>query len=307
MADSIPYFIVDVFAEERYAGNQLAVFIDLENRLNGIQMLAITREINFAESAFIRSRESDNTFAVRIFTPEYEVPFAGHPSLGSAYICAKHLMTVVKGEIVLRLKEGAINIQIGTPQNLETSRFTMQQAQPCFGTTFTANEITLGLHLPLDAVDSSMPIQEISTGLPYIIIFVKDLKTIQQLQLSEQTVLEFLIGNKMYKNISASALTTSLFFVTSETLVADSDYHARMFALENGKIVEDAATGSANGCLLAYLLKYSGKLQFARVEQGFEMGRNSVLYLDGAFEKNEYRINIGGQVVPISEGTWFVS
>lgn len=307
MAATIKFFIVDVFAEEKYAGNQLAVFIDLGKTLSSEQMLAITREINFAESSFIRSLEHDNAIAVRIFTTEYEVPFAGHPSLGSAYIIAKHLMTIPKESLSLRLKKGTIPIRISTPEKLDTSRFTMQQAQPAFGASFKASEISVGLSLPIDAIDGNMAIQEVNTGLPYLLIFLKDLHTIQQLQLDKQKVVAFLIENTMHKCNSTTGLTTSLFFVTSETITAKNSYHTRMFALENDTLWEDAATGSANGCFLAYLLKYKGKFQSLIVEQGFEMGRKSILYLDGTLQNDEYSINVGGQVVPISEGTWYVT
>lgn len=307
MAATITYYIVDVFAEEKYTGNQLAVFIDLERTLGSAQMLAITREINFAESSFIRAIEADNTFEVRIFTTEYEVPFAGHPSLGSAYIIAKHLMTSPKGSLSLRLQKGVVPIRISTPEQLDTSRFTMQQAQPVFGTSFTASELSAGLHLPIAAIDGKMPIQEVNTGLPYLLIFLKDLETIQQLQLDARKVAEFLIENQMHKSNNKTGLTTSLFFVTAETIAVKNNYHTRMFALENDTLWEDAATGSANGCFLAYLLKYKGNLQSVVVEQGFEMGRKSILYLDGTVENDEYRINVGGQVVPISEGTWYLA
>ncbi|QCX01572.1 PhzF family phenazine biosynthesis protein [Aggregatimonas sangjinii] len=307
MAENIKYFIVDVFAEEKYAGNQLAVFVDLKRTLSAEQMLAMTREINFAESAFIRSCEDEDTFAVRIFTPVYEVPFAGHPCLGSTYVIARHLMATVKGSLHLRLQKTVIPIRISSPKKLDDSRFTMQQAQPIFGATFSATEIASGLGIPLDSLDAKMQIQEVDTGLPYLLIFLKDLKSMRQLHFNEQKVIEFLLNNQMHKSNSITGLSTSIFLVTPETVDANKDYHTRMFALENGKICEDAATGSANGCLLAYLLKYTGKSQSVIVEQGYGMGRKSILYLDGTIHNNEYIINVGGQVVPISEGTWYVA
>ena len=307
MAENIKYFILDVFAEEKYAGNQLAVFIDLEKTLGNEQMLAMTREINFAESAFIRSFEGGDTAQIRIFTTEYEVPFAGHPSLGSAYVIAKHLMTTSKDTAVLHLKKGIIPVQISAPKNLDASRYTMTQAQPEFGALFSTAQLAEGLDIPIGDFSTKMPIQEISTGLPYLLIFLNDLPTIRGLRLNDRKVVDFLIRHGLHKDTSATGLSTSLFFVTSETMAAENDYHARMFALENGKIWEDAATGSANGCLLAYLLNYSGAPQSVVVEQGFEMGRKSILYLDGTVKNNEYSINIGGQVVPISEGIWYTS
>lgn len=302
----IKFHIVDVFAPKKYSGNQLAVFLDLEQRLSSNEMLEITREINFAESTFIRSIESDGSFVVRIFTTEYEVPFAGHPTLGTTYIIAKELCDYPSNEVTLRLKKGDIPVEITEPHDLEGSRFTMQQAQPEFGATFDLKLVSEALDFPLHDFDSDMPIEVVNTGLPYLIIFLKDLNTIQNIKLNTEKVEQFLRAQKLHKKNSPTGLTTSLFFVTKETVNAQHQYHARMFVLEGNSIWEDAATGSANGCLLAYLLKVDKPSQSVIVEQGFEMGRKSILYLDGELLKNEYIIKVGGQVVPVSSGTWSI-
>ncbi|NHF60456.1 PhzF family phenazine biosynthesis protein [Flavobacteriaceae bacterium TP-CH-4] len=304
MQRNIQYFILDVFAEEKYTGNQLAVFLDLEQRLSDAGMLTITREINFAESAFIRSREADGTFGVRIFTPEYEVPFAGHPSLGSAYVIAKHLETYPRNRLILRLKKGDIPIDIQNPERLDESRFTMHQASPKFGPVFSAETIGEVINLPLSALDDTMPFEVISTGLPYLIVFLSGIKAMKELHLNDERVIEFLKANGLHKSNSFSGLTTSFFFVSTETSATHIDYRVRMFAVENEKLWEDAATGSANGCLLAYLLKHSKKSQSVVVEQGIEMGRRSIIYLDGELKHKTYSLRVGGQVAPISSGSW---
>ena len=302
----LKFYIVDVFACEKYAGNQLAVFIDLEKELSTTQMLQITREINFAESTFIRTIEDDGSFGVRIFTTEYEVPFAGHPTLGTSYIIAKHLLKEPKNELVLRLEKGDIPVQISKPKMLEESRFTMQQVQPEFSKTFRLEAVSTLLDIPLNAFDTTMPIQEVNTGLPYLIIFLRDLKGIQNLKLSSERLKSFLMKEQLHKDNNPRGLTSSLFFITTETVAPENDYHTRMFVLEDGKIWEDAATGSANGCFLAYLLKHQKKQQSVIVEQGYEMGRKSILYLDGALNDSDYILKVGGQVVPVSEGMWLV-
>jgi len=302
----IKFYIVDVFAREKYAGNQLAVFVDLEKQLSSEEMLQITREINFAESTFIRSIEEDRSFGVRIFTTEYEVPFAGHPTLGTAYILARHFSEKPVSEIVLRLKKGDIPVDIGNPDALDKSRFTMQQVQPEFGVTFNAKTVADALGIPMDYFDATMPIQDVNTGLPYLIIFLKDLESIGNLKLNADKVEQFLRQEKLCKSNNPRGLTTNLFFVTRETVEEQNSYHTRMLVLEDGKIWEDAATGSANGCFLAYLLKHAGPSQSAIVEQGFEMGRKSILHLNGKLNGNEYILKVGGQVVPISEGIWSI-
>lgn len=302
----IKFYIVDVFAREKYAGNQLAVFVDLEKQLSSDQMLQMTREINFAESTFIRTIEDDGSFGVRIFTTEYEVPFAGHPTLGTAYILARHLNKKPINEIVLRLKKGDIPVDISNPHNLEESRFTMEQVQPEFGATYDAKTVSDALDIPLDYFDASMPVQDVNTGLPYLIIFLKDLESIGDLKLNANRVEEFLVQEKLFKSNNPRGLTTNLFFVTRETAEKQNNYHTRMLVLEEHKIWEDAATGSANGCFLAYLLKHDNPSQSAIVEQGFEMERKSILHLDGERNENEYILKVGGQVVPVSEGMWSI-
>lgn len=301
---AIKFYIVDVFAREKYAGNQLAVFVDLEQQLSSEQMLQMTREINFAESTFIRSIEEDGSFEVRIFTTEYEVPFAGHPTLGTAYILAKHFVEKPVNKIILRLKKGDISVEIDNPEKLNESSFTMQQAQPDFGESYNAQNVSDAFNIPMNSLDVSMPIQQVNTGLPYLIIFLKDLKSIENIKLNSEKVEQFLREQNLHKSNSRLALTTSLFFVTKETIEKENHYHARMFVLEGGLIWEDAATGSANGCLLAYLLQHDSSSQSAIVEQGFEMDRKSILYLDGDLKENQYTLKVGGQVVPISEGMW---
>ena len=303
---NIKFYIVDVFAPKKYAGNQLAVFLDLEQQLEADQMLAITREINFAESTFITSREADGSFGVRIFTTEYEVPFAGHPTLGTAYLIAKKLLHTPANVITLRLKKGDIPVHIDNPDNLEASRFTMQQAQPDFGATFDSELLSATLGIARNDIDSNMPIEVVNTGLPYLIIFLKDLSVIKKLKLNSEKVARFLRSQNLHKENSITALTTSLFFVTKETEQKAHQYHSRMFVLEGDGLWEDAATGSANGCLLAYLLKNVSPAVSAIVEQGFEMGRESILYLDGTLHENKYILKVGGRVIPISEGTWFI-
>ena len=302
----INFYIVDVFAPKKYTGNQLAVFFDLEQQLSANQMLQITREINFAESTFITSLEVDGSFGVRIFTTEYEVPFAGHPTLGTAFVIGKKLLDTPSNEVMLRLKKGDIPVHISEPKNIEDSRFTMQQAQPDFGATFNAELVSKALQLPIIDFDTTRHIEVVNTGLPYLIIFLKDLKAIQKLKFNSEKVAQFLRSQKLHKENSPTALTTSLFFVTKETKDKQHQYHSRMFVLEGERIWEDAATGSANGCLLAYLLKNERSEVSAIVEQGYEMGRESLLYLDGVLTENEYILKVGGQVVSISEGTWSI-
>jgi trans-2,3-dihydro-3-hydroxyanthranilate isomerase len=277
MMKKIKYYIVDVFATKKYEGNQLAVFVDLDNQLSDAEMQTMAREINFSETTFIKSA-NEHSSVVRIFTPEHEVPFAGHPSLGTSYIIAKFLLKEPTGFFILELPIGDIMINISDPKRLNKSIFEMRQTQPKFSTT----------------------------GLPYIIIPLKNLAAMENLKLDVNGFKNFLEKRNKYKMNSATGHSTSLFFFTKETYNAENQYNTRMLLIENERLSEDAATGSANGCFLAYLLKHQNTTIKATVEQGFQMNRNSYIYLDGQYTEGSYQIDVGGKVQLVSEGKWFV-
>lgn len=301
----IKFYIVDVFASNRYEGNQLAVFLDMDNQLDDRQMQQIAREINFAETTFIKAVRDTLRFVVRIFTPEHEVPFAGHPSLGTSYIINKFILPKASATLTLELVHSDIGITVEDPSNLDESIFFMRQAQPTFGPVFTADEIAAELDIPRDDLNDSLPIQEISTGLPYIIIPLRSRRAIDTLSLNLDAFRAFLTARNKYKTNSPTGHSTSLFFFTNETHEVENDYNARMLLIENNKLSEDAATGSANGCFLAYLLTHVNEKVTVTVEQGFQLERRSYLYLDGRLTNGDYEINVGGRNKLISEGVWY--
>ena len=302
----IKFYIVDVFASARYEGNQLGVFLDLEDQLSTIQMQQIAREINFAETTFIKEVKEDSKFVVRIFTPEHEVPFAGHPLLGTSYVIARFISPGTGSKLTLELTHRNIEITILDPSNLDESIFFMRQSQPEFSAVFTKEDICLGLGISHEDINISLPIQDVSTGLPYIIVPLKNLAAMESLELKYESFKSFLLKHNRYRTNSPTGHSTSLFFFTKETYETENNYNARMMLIENNKLSEDAATGSANGCLLAYLLHYENKKIKATVEQGFQMGRKSYLYLEGNLTGEIYQINVGGRNKLISEGTWYV-
>jgi len=302
----LEYYLVDVFTSVKYGGNQLAIFIDYENWVSDENMLNIAKELNFPEITLIKKNHDNEKFDVRIFTPEYEVPFAGHPSLGTAYIISKHLLPKPKENITLNLKHSEIIINLSTIDNLDKSVFTMTQAQPEFISTYKYQEISDGLGIDFNALNKQKPIEEISTGLPYIIIPIINLEKMNQIKIDSQKVIEFLIQHKKYKTNSITGLTTSLFFVTEETFEKQNDFNARMFCIENEQLIEDAATGSANGCFLAFLLKNEPTEISATTEQGFQINRKSYINLDGKLKNNKYTLKTGGQVVEVANGKWAI-
>jgi len=302
----LDYYILDVFARNKYEGNQLAVYIDLSNELDGEEMLKIAQEINFAESTFIKKRLQNNKYSVRIYTTESEIPFAGHPTIGTSYIIAKYLMSEPTDEIVLSLIDREIKVRLSNKNELDDSLFEMTQTQPEFLKVFQKEEISKQLEIEEFLISEKKPIQEISTGLPYIIIPIRDIESIEKIELKSSKLKEFLIKNEIYKTNNPNKLSTSLFFYTEETYEKENDYNVRMFCIEDNILKEDSATGSANGCFLAYLLKYTSNKVKAKIEQGFQMNRKSYLYLDGKIENNKYEIKVGGYSKIISRGEWMI-
>ncbi len=301
----VPYYIVDVFAKNKYEGNQLAVFLDLENELSEREMGQMAKEINFAESTFIKKDKGQGRYLVRIFTPEYELPFAGHPCLGTGYVISKFLLSQPRKHIVLELPHAPIEITLASPSHVDDSIFFMRQTQPVFGQTFAGQEIAQALGINIADLHPTLPVQEISTGIPYILIPLTTLQAIENITLTYEALKTFLLATRKHKSNSPDGRSTSLFFFTSHAYENGHDYNSRMFLLENEKLSEDAATGSANGCLLAYLLKYVTPQVDVVVEQGFQMGRKSYIYLHGAREEEHYLIDVGGYCKFISEGFWY--
>lgn len=301
---TIGYHLVDVFTKTKYGGNQLAVFLDFDDLANTDTMQSIAKELNFSEVSFIKNRLAENTFDIRIFTPEYEVPFAGHPTLGTAFVISKHITKQPKPKLNIQLKHATISVDIETTSLIDDAILTMTQAQPKFMETFDISAVAEGLNINKNVIDASKPMVEISTGLPYIIIPVINLEAMNQLNIKDYNLENFLKTHQKHKTNSPSKLSTSLFFVTDETYDMAHNFNARMFCLEGGKVVEDAATGSANGCFLAFLLKYESPNISVIVEQGFQMNRKSLLYLNGTKSDSQYQIKVGGHVVDVDSGKW---
>ena len=287
--------IVDVFAEEKYAGNQLAVVED-GRQLSSIEMQKIAKEMHFSETSFILSdKKRQGGYDVRIFTPETELPFAGHPTLGTAYIILREIIKKPVEKIVLNLKVGPITVTPTYNAQGQLDIVWMKQKQPTFGQTFEAEVIAPVLNLDVADIETAFPIQEVSTGVPDIIVPLKTLSAVKRARIDKDKY------NKLIENIESK----SIFIFSPETYHRQNHLNARMFADYYG-VPEDPATGSANGCLAAYLVKhrYFGQDQInIRVEQGYEIGRPSLLLLKAKQGKGEMiDVNVGGRVQPIAKG-----
>lgn len=290
----INYSIVDVFSQGRYTGNQLAVFKNTEN-ISDNEMQQIAKEINFSETTFILSdTETDGGYDVRIFTPNEEVPFAGHPTLGTAYIIQNDILKKPLEKLILNFKAGQILVSFDNQEEI----IWMKQNEPTFGRVLDKNRVSCVLNIEKEYIDDRFPIQEVSTGLPVIVVPLKSLEAVKKVKINKEKYFELI------EHTDAKAII----IFSPDTYKSNNDLNVRDFADYYG-IPEDAATGSSNGCLASYLVKYryfgTSKINI-RVEQGYEIKRPSLLFLKAGDDNGEINVNIGGRVEKIAKGEWFL-
>ncbi len=280
---------VDVFTDRALTGNALAVILDGRG-LSTEQMQALARETNLSETTFIlpgdAAAEKNRGVRVRIFTVQEELPFAGHPTLGTAF--------VLRGQTSAEAEEIRLDLNVGTVP----VRFTQEPAQPAFGEMTQKNPEFGAIH-DVEAVarvtglsaadfDDSAPIQTVSTGVPFTIAALRSLKTLQRLRLDVNRCGEYLAlsGGKFF------------YFVCRETVDPKARLHARMI-FYNG---DDPATGSAAGCCSAWMVAHGVVASEERVliEQGLEVHRPSSIFVRATKRDNEVvNVRVGGNCVEV--------
>ena len=289
------FYIVDVFAESKYAGNQLAVFFGVRvAELSDAQMLLIAREINYSETTFVRSAEMQKGgYDVRIFTPKKELPFAGHPTLGTAFILQQEIINQPVEQVILNLAVGQIPVTFKY-HNQVADILWMRQNSPTFGQVLPTETLASVLNLEPDEIDANFPIQEVSTGVPFIIVPLKTLASLKKAQ----------VNLDKYFELTNTTEAKDILIFCPETYRDVNDLSVRVFAHSLG-ISEDPATGSANGCLAGYLVEYDycGEAKIdVKVEQGYEIGRPSLLLLKAQKNQEQIEILVGGKVVMVAKG-----
>jgi trans-2,3-dihydro-3-hydroxyanthranilate isomerase len=290
------YTICDVFTDVRFGGNQLAVLPEAEG-LTDRQMQQIAREFNFAETAFVFPSEIGHTRKVRIFTPATEMPFAGHPNIGTAFSLAAagefgELGTSLA--VIFEEKAGPVSIAI---ERREGKSIWCELAAPeslSFGNTVAVDLVASAVSLTeSDIVTATHVPQFASVGLPFLMVQLKDRSALERARVQWDGL----------EAIAALGVTPDIHLYVQSA--DDFDVRARMFAPMDG-VPEDPATGSANCALAAFLSHYnekpSGEFRF-RIAQGVEMGRPSVL--EARAEKRKGVVVaawIGGSCVSVGEG-----
>jgi trans-2,3-dihydro-3-hydroxyanthranilate isomerase len=284
----------DVFSSTPLEGNSLAVFSDARG-LTDAEMQAIAKEMNLSETTFIFPRDPDTErergVRVRIFTVQEELPFAGHPTLGTAFSIRNGR---AEREVALELNVGKVPVRFeqtpGQPVFGE-----MTQVDPVFGMVHELGDVALATGLSADDFDPSLPIQTVSTGLPFTVTPLRSLAVIQKLRVDLHRASEYLdrTGGRF------------LYFVTRETVDSAAGLHARML-FYNG---EDPATGSAAGCTAAWMVAHGVAQPDQRIliEQGVEMQRPSRIFVRASKHDNRIvNVRVGGSAVEVIRGEVFL-
>ena len=287
------FLICDVFARRPMEGNQLAVFPRAAG-LEPEEMQSLAREMHFSETTFILGAvPSPRGFPVRIFTPAREVPFAGHPTLGTAYVIWDRLLARRAGVVTLDLAVGSVPVEVNAG-----GRFVMTQQPPRFGAEVPAAAAARVLGLDVGDVDGRCPAQEVSTGLGFVIVPVRGLEAMRRIRLDRAE------HDRLIAGLDAKAVLA----FCPEVEHRDCTLHVRVFC-PYYDVPEDPATGSAGGCLCAWLVRHR-YLGDARVdistEQGIEIGRPSQLFLEGEESAGRITVRVGGSVVEVGRGTMAV-
>jgi trans-2,3-dihydro-3-hydroxyanthranilate isomerase len=267
------YVLVDVFTDRKFGGNQLAVFRD-GTGIGDASMQAAAKELNLPETSFVVPAEHGGDHRLRIFTPARELPFAGHPTVGTAFVLAD------SRDATLRLEE-----QVGTLAVTVRDGFTeMEQPLPAFEPVADRGAVAVSLSLDTADLEPALPIEIGSSGNRFMFVAVKSLDAV--------------------KRAAPRGLAEAAYIFTTKTVEPGSTVHGRMYAPWQG-IAEDPATGSANGPLGAYLVRH-GVSDGKRIvsEQGYEMGRPSLLYVRvGGGRDRITSVHVGGRCA-VAGGGW---
>lgn len=274
------FLLCDVFADRPFAGNPLAVFVGDRVREEAMPLLA--REFGWSEITFVESADDGNPPLIRIWTPTGELPFAGHPTVGTCVVLAA-IGRISPGRTTVRLGIGNVEVEVSLLSS-SVGEATMTQREPRFGAVLDDRQQLAGA-LDLDEVELTpdLPAQVVSTGLPHLLIPIRSIEGLTRAQ-----------ALPALEPILADLDLHWAYLFTTDTPGTSAAARARLIAPGN----EDAATGSAAGPLGAYLVRYGlHRAGTMEIEQGIEIGRPSRIRVDVPVESGEIgAVRVGGTV-----------
>jgi trans-2,3-dihydro-3-hydroxyanthranilate isomerase len=283
----IPFYQVDVFTDHIFGGNPLAVFTSGQS-FQEEELQKVAREMNLSETTFVYpSSTNEADFDVRIFTPTREIPFAGHPTLGTAYVLRKNALVVPeKNPLRLNFKGGIISVSVeGNKSFMEhPPAQTLHEVDP-------SEKIAQALGLTSNDLDENFPLRVVSTGFPALIVPIISLFKIREIELNTQ------ILSAVLKPLGIDMI----YPFCRETVDWENTVHVRAFAPSLG-IPEDPATGSVAGAMGAYWASFNDDEEIRMViEQGYEMQRPSLIHVEISRQEIQ-KIRVGGQCKPVFTG-----
>lgn len=283
--NSVEYYLLDVFTDTPFSGNQLAVFTDSET-LDTSTMQAIANELNLAETVFLGAAKAPHHYPMRIFTPTQELPFAGHPTVGTAQLLAELGLVDRQQTLVLQPSVGELAI------SYEKGRATFTTAQAAKLTDSTLDHASAATLLGLGRHQVIGDPVVASCGLPYHLIELADVAALESVNISPTT---------WASAVTASSAEQIYLYVIETSDNAETVLRSRMFSREHG-LCEDSATGSAAAALTGYLADKQSNALHCRVHQGVEMGRPSVIYTAANGPIKPGLVTVSGHAVMIGRG-----
>jgi len=292
------YHTLDVFTDRTFGGNPLGVFPDAAH-LSTHLMQRVAREMNLSESVFLGPPQSGGAARVRIFTPGVEVPFAGHPTVGSAIFLASRLdIAPADGSTTLILEENVghvpvdVHFRTGRPVFARFTTALLPEHRP---SPVSRADLARMVGLTEDDLDPRLPVEMVSCGLPYHCIPLR----------SADAVGRAVLDMAAWKRLLADSWAHHVYLLSLDAEGEGVDVRVRMFAPGSG-VAEDPATGSAAAALGGYLSAADGSESASlrwTVEQGLEIGRPSLLYVEAEREAGATAVvRVGGSAVLVSEG-----
>jgi trans-2,3-dihydro-3-hydroxyanthranilate isomerase len=302
MSKELMYSVLDVFAERPLEGNPLAVFHDARS-LSTDEMQALARETNLAETTFVLPGNPENErlegVRVRIFTTEEELPFAGHPTLGTAtWLYFNHPTLRGAKRITLKLNVGPIVVSFEDEEEGKAGvRATMLQNDPSFGAIHDRAAVAKAIGLQEQDLSPEHPPQTVSTGMAFCIVLLRSMEIAARLQIAQREAQAWLMTNN-----------TKFFYCIAPLVTASANnpaWHARMQFYSG----EDPATGSAAGCCISWLVRHglapSGKQVV--LEQGIEIRRPSRIEAQASLVDGKvHSVLISGRTIPVAMGRFFL-